>query len=223
MQVQPASLDFSMVIASCIHDMKNSLGMLLSHIDDIHAEDEDRMDKLKYQGNCINDHLVQLLVLYRISETNYFPNIDEHPLHSMVLESINNYLPMLDHKHIKVELDCDEDCHWYFDRLLVEGILHNLFNNLYQYARHKIIIRIHQEDNYLRMDIMDDGPGYPEDMVRSLANEQREFCFKSGNTGLGLFFAAAAASLHKNKDRHGYISVSNTGIDNGGCFSLFLP
>ena len=32
--------DFSMVIANAVHDMKNSLGMLLSTLDDLRQEDE---------------------------------------------------------------------------------------------------------------------------------------------------------------------------------------
>jgi signal transduction histidine kinase len=65
-------LDFSFVLASSVHDMKNSLGMLLGSLEEIIDEsttDSDaqkhRFSILQYEATRINTELVQLLSIYR--------------------------------------------------------------------------------------------------------------------------------------------------------------
>ena len=64
--------DFSMIIASAVHDMKNSLSMLLHSVDQM-CDDlpEDWQQKssattVKYEAERVNSYLVQLLGLYRL-------------------------------------------------------------------------------------------------------------------------------------------------------------
>jgi two-component system sensor histidine kinase SenX3 len=71
--------------------------------------------------------------------------------------------------------------------------------------------------------IMDNGPGYPEDMLIFNDDHQRSISFDQASTGLGLYFSRLVAELHKNKSRHGFIKTTNEGIDGGGCFSIYLP
>ena len=47
--------------------------------------------------------------------------------------------------------------------------------------------------------------------------------YQQGRTGLGLYFCALVADLHRNKGVHGQIICDNRGLDGGGRFCLRLP
>ena len=65
------NIDFSMVLASAVHDMKNSLGMLLNSLDELRSEHEEslgessRFNTLQYEAERMHNDLVQLLGIYR--------------------------------------------------------------------------------------------------------------------------------------------------------------
>ena len=75
--------DFSMVIANAVHDMKNSLGMLLSTLDDLRQEDQAasdghaRLNTLQYEAERVHSDLVQLLGIYRLGEHKLSAHSDE--------------------------------------------------------------------------------------------------------------------------------------------------
>lgn len=69
------NIDFSMVLASAVHDMKNSLGMLLNSLDELRGEHEqslagsDKFNMLQYEAERMHNDLVQLLGIYRLEKT----------------------------------------------------------------------------------------------------------------------------------------------------------
>ena len=134
---------------------------------------------------------------------------------------------MIKHRHIEATLDCDDDLYWYFDRDLIIGVMSNVINNLYKYTQDKLHIKAFKEDKYLVIKVMDNGPGYPEEMIMTddidTNQFQKNICFDQSSTGLGLYFAKLVAALHKNKGRQGFVTTTNKGIENGGCFSIHLP
>lgn len=223
------SMDFSTVLAGCIHDVKNSLSILINRLAEVSAaigdcENKIALEQLQYQGKRINNHLVQLLVLYRIDQAQYFANIGEIGIRDFLADTLDPYIPMFTNKNITVSLCCNDDLYWYIDSDLLHGVLVNIMNNLYIYAESKIEIAAWQENQTFILQIKDDGPGYPEEMFDvSTRDAQKRFSFKSSSTGLGLFFSEMAAEMHQNNGKTGYITMSNDGIDGGGCFSIMLP
>ncbi|WP_413693290.1 hypothetical protein [Psychromonas sp. KJ10-2] len=69
-------LDFSTMLATSIHDMKNSLAMVLQSIEDLDLADNltttqhKSVSNLHYQTSRINSTLMQLLALYREEKNN---------------------------------------------------------------------------------------------------------------------------------------------------------
>lgn len=226
----PRKLDFSTMLASSIHDMKNSLGMLLGTLEKIMQQcgpnvcaSYSNFFQLQYEGKRVNDHLIQLLALYRIDNSQYLVNISEIYVNDFLEESLLAHQDMLTYRKIHIDVSCPDDLRWFFDRELISGAMTNVINNLYKYTRDKVQITAEEKDSYLVIRIEDNGPGYPDKMLSSDNKTQQDLSFSSGNTGLGLYFATLAAKMHKNKGKVGYISTSNDGIDGGGCFSVFLP
>lgn len=223
------SMDFSIVLAGCIHDVKNSLSILINRVAEVSAAIEDgenrlALEQLQYQGKRINSHLIQLLVLYRIDQAQYFANISETGIRDLIADTLDPYIPMFTNKNITVSVCCSDDLYWYIDSDLIQGVLVNIMNNLYIYAESRIEIAAWQENQTFVLQIKDDGPGYPDEVFDvSMRDAQKRFSFKSSNTGLGLFFSEMAAEMHQNSGKKGYITMSNDGIDGGGCFSIVLP
>jgi len=224
------SLDFSTVLASSVHDMKNSLSMLLGTLDDITTQcggrdcpSSPKFAQLQYEGQRVNNHLIQLLAIYKIENATYSPNIGEYSLQDFLEESAMQSDALLSPKGIGIECLCDPDLIGFFDREMVAGVVNNVVNNAYRYSKDKIRLSAGQQDGFVMISIEDNGRGYPKGMLCAHSDQLTGVNFKSGSTGLGLYFSALVAKMHKSKGRQGYIACTNDGIDGGGKFSIFLP
>lgn len=224
--------DYSALLANAIHEVKNSLTMLLNSVDQVMQENDsesfpayDLFSQIQFEGKRVNDDMVGLLAIYRINSDQYSANIDEHSVSDFLDENLSMHETMIHHRKIDSRLSCDDDLYWFFDRDLITGVISNVINNLYKYTKDKLEITASKEDGYLLIQVKDNGPGYPENMLIAGEHndEQKNISFEKANTGLGLYFSRLVAELHKNKGRHGFIRTTNEGIDGGGCFSIYLP
>jgi signal transduction histidine kinase len=229
MDQQKDNIHFSAFLASIAHDMKNSLGMLINTSEEVLGSctaetcpSQPLLTKLQYEAKRVNNNLVQLLALYRMDHARFTLNIAHHCVSEFIEDTITQNKPLLAFRGISLETDCPEDLVWFFDADLTAGIINNILNNAYRYARDKIWITVSEKDGYLVIHIRDNGQGYPEHMLTEKAGETPGISFSTGSTGLGLYFASLVARMHCNKGREGFIRTSNCG-DSGCCFSLYLP
>lgn len=222
------SIDFSTILASTIHDVKNSLGIVLDSLDDLveTADDSlpaDKLGKLQYEAKRVNNNLVQLLALYKMESRGLSANIDEYWIREFLEETLMAEKAMLEARKINLEIRCEDDMSWYFDRDLVAGVLRNAINNAIRYAKGSVLITAEERDGYLVLSVNDDGEGFPENMLADGGRQGHGVDFSSGSTGLGLYFTSRVAELHKNRDKNGSIELSNGHRLGGGCFSIKLP
>jgi len=223
-------LDFATVIASAVHDMKNSLTLLLDTLDDAADEQnivatpmQEKLLQAQHEGKRLNRNLIQLLALYRLERSQLFINITENSVAELLEDVAMESQQLLDARNIKLEIDCDSGLIGYFDRELITGIVNTIINNSYRYTKNTIRLCGEKQGDYLCIHIEDNGPGYPDKMLHGGSNTDSPIDFQTGSTGLGLYFAAQVAQMHSNGKRHGYTETSNAGINKGGRFSLFLP
>lgn len=223
-------LDFSLVLASSVHDMKNSLGMLLNSLEVVIEDSIEKQDDtqkkhfsiLQYEASRINSELIQLLSIYRLQNKNLPINIDENYIYETFEDQLARNDMLFKTKDIDVEINCDPDMVWFYDNELFGNVIHNVLINAARYAREKIILSAKIVDQELHVTIEDDGNGFPAFMLEAepLAEDVKR---SSNSTQLGLFFAAKIASFHQQNMRNGSIKLSNGGSLNGGVFSIFLP
>ena len=223
-------LEFSTVLASSVHDMKNSLSMLLCTLDDITMQcgskdcaSSNKFSQLQYEGQRVNNHLIQLLAIYKIENATYSAHIAEHSLEDFLEESAMQSEALLAPKGIAIEYECTQGLMGFFDREMVAGVVNNVVNNAYRYSKDKIRLSAKHAAGFVEISIEDNGRGYPTNMLCEHSDQLTGVNFKSGSTGLGLYFSSLVAKMHKNKDKRGYIACTNHGIDGGGKFSIFLP
>lgn len=235
-QSQASTIDFSTILASSVHDMKNSVGMLLSSVEtllEVHAPKNEQEARhfqiLHYEASRINGELIQLLTLYR-KDSGFLPlTVDEHYIVDVLEDQIARNQLLVDTSNMEVTLDCDSDLVWYFDADLIGGVVHNILVNCIRYTENKILVRaktIEAEDGSgprLAITVADNGPGYPKDMIANPTQRVNEALLAEGSTHLGLFFANEIAELHTQKDCRGSIKLKNNGVIGGGEFTLLLP
>lgn len=224
------NIEFSTVLAACVHDMKNSLFLLLQSIEQL-AENSDFPDaqkselaKLHYEAYRVNTNLMQLLGLYRMEKKKLPLQIEEHFIADILNELLAQNSLYLENQHIEISCNADPDLLWYVDSDLIGNLLNDILNNSLRYCNQKIALSVNiTEHNELRILLEDDGPGYPDAMLNFTMDSMSEYATQHGRTGLGLYFAASIASSHQNRGQSGHIQLSNGGQYGGSVFTLTLP
>jgi K+-sensing histidine kinase KdpD len=228
-QEENNELDFSLVLASSVHDMKNSLGMLLTSLEEVidHASPQDDEQKkhfsiLQYEASRINSELIQLLSIYRLQQKNLPFNLDENYIYDTFEDQVARNDVLFRTKSIELTIDCDPDLAWFYDNELVGNVIHNVLINAARYAKKQVHLSANLQDDCLVIRIEDDGQGFPGFMIdaASIKGDARS---ATDSTQLGLFFAGRIANFHKKGENKGRIELSNGGTLNGGVFSIYLP
>ena len=223
-------IEFSTVLASSVHDMKNSVGMLLSSIEAIlqhsppaNAIQAKDFSTLHYEASRINGELVQLLTLYRM-DNHFLPlRIDQYYVIDVLEEQVARNVHLYETSGVQVELICDDNLYWYYDLDLIGGVIHNIIVNCIRYTQSKLRISAKVVDDFLCVSVADDGVGYPESMLSNPSHGVEDAQFSKGATHLGLYFADLIAGLHVQGNRQGFIELTNGGALGGGVFQLFIP
>ena len=224
------SIDFSMVLASSVHDMKNSVGMLLASLESVIAdsppanpEQSGRFRTLHYEASRINGELIQLLTIYRMQNEFLPVRVDEHYVIDVLEDQVARNHTLVETGGLNLNLRCDENLSWFYDLDLVGSVVHNILVNCTRYTKTAILVSAEVTDDMLCIAIEDDGPGYPEEMLARPSGLVEEAEVNKGATHLGLYFAEKIAQFHKQKNRCGYIKLENGGELGGGVFKIYIP
>jgi signal transduction histidine kinase len=224
-----SALDFSTILATSAHDMKNSLFMLLQSIEQLNFSDNlttqqhQSIADLHYQTSRVNGSLMQLLSLYR-DEQNQLPfYIEENSVSEMLQEVIDRNQLFLNSHHLKVEIEVDENLTAFFDQDLVTYLIADIFINALRHTHSKVTLRAYADPEYVNIQVDDDGPGYPEHMLAINEQHKSEFNAFKGRSGLGLLFAHKIAAAHKTNELQGHILLENKQKSGGSLFTLRLP
>lgn len=228
-QANPA-LDFSTVIASTVHDMKNSLALLiqahsqwLARLPDP-AQHSPEQGVIEYEFAHLNGMLVQLLGLYKLGVNQLPVQPAYHDLDDFLEAQLASHQEVFASRGILATYEVDPLCPLgFFDRELVASVLANIINNAIRYARESLLISVSDEGGQLVLTINDDGDGYPAEMIEFQADYVPGINYSSSSTGLGLYFAGRIAALHQRNGVGGSTRLSNGGPLGGGVFSLYLP
>jgi signal transduction histidine kinase len=230
MSEKQASLDFSMVIASTVHDMKNSLATVMrAHGDWLGRLPEAQKDTaergvIEYEFASLNGMMVQLLGLYKLGVNQLPLRPDYHEMDDFIGAQLASHEEVLASRGINARFDVDSLCPLgFFDRELIGTVVANIMVNAIRFARHSILISARDDGGQLALCINDDGPGYPQSMIEGQADYVHGINQISGSTGLGLYFAAQIAEQHQRNGVDGRIEIANGGELGGGLFSIVLP
>ncbi len=228
---QKNDIDFSTLLASAAHDMKNSLAMIITTIDHI-SDDAKRDDisplgkplnQLRYEARRVNNDLMSLLTLYKFEGESITLHKELNSVYDFLEEQLLYHRASLEYANVEGIIECDEMLEWVFDANLLSGIINNVVNNALRYTNHTIKISAKVSKQQLFIMIEDDGPGYPPSILEVQPGKSGVVDFKTGSSSLGLYFSQTIAQAHQSGNKKGYITLSNESTLGGSLFTLCIP
>ncbi|NOT83944.1 MAG: HAMP domain-containing histidine kinase [Methylococcaceae bacterium] len=222
------NINFPAILAFSVHEMKNSLSSinnLIRHLtqqNQLNANKE--LGQLEFEANRMNNNLMQLLILYKIDESKFTPNVDECFAIDILNAVVEQQASLFAINSLELTIVCAENLICYCDSHLIINAITTVVNNSQRYARTKVLLSaVAEEEGYVRFSVEDDGAGYPAHFLHSNAMDNKVVNLSTGSTGLGLFFVATIAKMHVNGDKKGLITLNNHCPLGGAKFSLLLP
>jgi K+-sensing histidine kinase KdpD len=220
-------INFPAVLASSVHDIKNSLTTVRELIIEIAAKNQSRENhdfiQLEFEANRMNNSLIQLLELYKIDSDKFSLSIDEYTANDILQEVKAQQAPLLALNNINLTIDCENELICYCDYDHVCNALGSILNNALRYSNTQLQLTVQKEKDYIVFCMEDDGKGYPEKLLAIDPEDNSQTDWISGSTGLGLHFVATIAALHTTNKTQGYIKIDNNSRLGGARFRLFLP
>jgi len=225
-RIMPEKDAFADLLASAVHDIKNSISLVLNSAETIAdtvvvaREDHDVLVTLQHEARRVNADLMNLLGLYKLERGGPLVLPDVVDCAEIMAELVAYNMPLLAARGIMLDV---EDCvaaEGYFDRTLVLGVLNSVLNNSFRHAATSVTIGCAVHEGYTVFSVVDDGPGFSADILASDLATPMIGGTQGGSTGLGLYFARRVAELHRHRDRCGRVALSNRP---GSCFELYLP
>lgn len=223
-------MDIQTMMASTVHDVKNSLGLINSQLlhlvaqaNELEMPVADDIQRIQLECARINNGMVHMLGLYRMQQGQLVASFDDVMVNDVVEDAISRHKELMKASGIDVKIrDNMPEGLWYIDANLVEGLLSNLITNSIRYTKTAIKFVIQEQDGWLNIRMTDDGEGFPKSMLGT-PEEPESLDYRSGATGLGLYFCQQIAQLHVNQERKGYIELSNLAEKEGAVIDLWLP
>ncbi|WP_238376309.1 sensor histidine kinase [Marinagarivorans algicola] len=227
--MKPNEIDFATVLASSVHDMKNSVSMLIASLQSVlvdmplaNARQAEQINSLHYEASRINNELVQLLSIYRMQQERLPMSIDQHFVIDILEDQVARNYPLIESRKVSVCVDCDSNLEAYFDADLVGSVIQNVLVNGCRYTKGRLLLRATLADGAVCISVADDGDGFPQGMLDYPLRHRRGLGH-SDSTQLGLYFASVIAQMHTEGERSGSIVLRNGEPLGGGVFEFYLP
>lgn len=224
-------ISFSTMLAASGHDMKNILGSVLESLEWVHSsldsltpEQEEEFSKMVQLVSHVNSELMQLLSMYKFENKQYSPTLDEHAVIDFLELQAAFLQPLIKGNSCEVIIDCDEELDWAFDETMLSSAIRNAAMNALKFTKSKILLKAVVKDNMLEILVEDDGPGFPDNMLGKVSDCVSGVDFKTGSTGLGLYFSEQVANFHQKEGSKGFVELKNQAGELGGAsYILLIP
>lgn len=209
------------------HDLKTPLAKIQAVTERLRRElnlpSEERsdwrelLDSIENSNNEMKNFIKSILNLSKIEAQKVILNIKSNDINLLILQALKRLRPLAQQKNILIEesldplfsIECDED--------LMRQVVSNLIDNAIKYspAGSKIIVRSREEDQFVRVEVEDFGPGIPKDhlplMFRKFSRFFNPLTEQVKGTGLGLYLSKYFIEMHggsirvKSEEGHGTV------------------
>jgi two-component system sensor histidine kinase KdpD len=186
------------LLASVSHDLRTPLAGILgsatSLLDHSDKYDErirrDLLANIREQAHRLNRYIENLLGMTRLESGTLQPKLQPVPLEALVLEAWETIADNAGPTRPKLEIE--EDLEVLADPVLLRQVLWNLLENAVKFSPSgsKIEVRARLVGEAVKLRIVDQGPGLPEEELEQLFEPfVRGRKAKGSGFGLGLFIA----------------------------------
>ena len=174
---------------------------------------------LQYETSRISSELFQMQVLQGLQTAQLVPQIDKQYVAELFEELLDNSYVLLQTRGLTVDVSCDPNLAWFFDRELIMGVMHVILVNCSRYSSQKIILSAERDGAFLKFRLLDDSRGYPDFLISSIpALDQQD---SQNSSQVSMSIVQEIAMSHRRASACGSVSLSN--VEQGGVFELLLP
>jgi K+-sensing histidine kinase KdpD len=212
-----AETGFVDVLASGVHDTKNTLFDAMGRIDAVRRSlppgDAEAPALLAEAYSAIErsaDRLARILSAYRLIR-------HENPV-ALLPTSLGD---LAEYARLRAASEwtgsaaltvASDDEVWILDRELVADCLVNALLNAARNAGKQVALELRVSGGWLELSVSDDGPGFPQGVLHG----------DEPTGSIGLFLADKLAALHRRGERQGNLKLTNR-PEGGALFLLRLP
>ena len=220
----------SALLTSISHDLKTPLAAILGAAGTLRGfarklDDQGKVDLLSTiveESERLNRFIANLLDMTRLEVGSIKPNTSRQDVGEIVGTALERASKILARQNIEVEIAADLPM-LELDPVLFEQVLFNLLDNAAKYAPPGTTVRIQawQEENTVKLQVIDQGGGIPPDEIESIFDKfhraQKLDQVRAG-TGLGLAISRGFVEA-----MGGSITAANRSDRPGAVFTITLP
>lgn len=224
-------IDFSTLMASTVHDMKNVIAAVSQAYESLLAEMPEALQRspqarlIEQEALRLDAMLMQLLGLYKLEHNQLLLQPVYYSLDELFEDLHNRHRELLEYRNIDLQIELDDpDLEAYLDVSLMGTVLDNALGNALNYCKKTIRLTAQRVNDGILLTVNDDGTGYPDSLLGAVRTSQSSSIDRnSGSTGLGLYFAANIVTMHDQDKRPAQLDLNNNGTLSGACMTVWLP
>jgi two-component system sensor histidine kinase KdpD len=220
----------SALLTSISHDLKTPLAAILgaggamrdlaSALTD--AQKVELIGTIIDESERLNRFIANLLDMTKLEAGAIAPNTAPYDLGEIVGTALRRAGKILTHHHVELEIAADLPM-LRVDAVLLEQALFNILDNAAKYAPEGSKIRLQgwRDDNFVQLQILDEGEGIPpDDLDRIFDKFHRVNKGDSVRPGTGLGLAISRGFVEA---MHGTVAAANRTDRHGAVFTIRLP
>ncbi len=218
-------------LANMSHELKTPLNSInvISSVMMKNRKNElspEHVKNLKVINNCGNDLLYlinDVLDISKLEAGEVTLNMQQIDLEALMYSIKDMFEPQVQQKKLNLIFEYDNSIgNIYSDEVRIKQIIKNLLSNAIKFVKDGTIkFLITQENDFVKVDVEDDGIGIPKDKLDHIFDRFKQAdgstTRKYGGTGLGLAICKELLDL-----LHGSISVESE-VDVGTKFTVLIP
>lgn len=217
-QVESAAQRQKRLLADISHELRSPLARLQVAIGIADQESSatntplhGQLPRIEKEARQIDKMLEQLLQLSKLEGIQQVPEKQSFDFQELIHGLVDDAQYEANAAGKQVSLEFDQKVSVSGDPQLLSSAIGNVLSNAVKYCSTKVQVKVSIEESTIRINVMDDGEGVPEDLLNEIftpfyrlsASRTR----KSGGVGLGLAIAKQAVLTH-----NGQISAVNDGL-----------
>ena len=223
-------IDFSTLMASTVHDMKNVIAAVSQAYESLLAEMPEALQRspqarlIEQEALRLDAMLMQLLGLYKLEHGQLSLQSVYYSVEELFEDLHNRHREIFEYRNIDLQIELDDpDLEAYLDVSLMGTVLDNALGNALNFCKKTIRLAARRDGDGVLLSICDDGPGYPESLLGAVRSSQSSGIDRdSGSTGLGLYFAANIVAMHDQENRPARLELNNDGPLSGACMKIWI-
>lgn len=201
-------------LSSISHDLKTPINVIYSasQIEELYIQKKDFNTLIKYNAICKHNCISLIKLTNNLIDNsqinfNYLaPRLRKYNLVEIVEDSVMSLVEYVKWNDIDLIFDTNtEECYIHIDQEFMERIILNLVSNSVKFTRKngEIHVIIHENRDYVRISVKDNGVGMKKDFVNKVFNryeigESQSKKFKS-ESGIGLFVVKELVEMQGGK------------------------